>query len=67
MWVYKCPIVGVYTVGYFDNHGVWVIDSYHKTASEASRRINYLNGGNGFPFDLKPPGASNDPEKAIPG
>jgi hypothetical protein len=47
-----------FEVGYYNPFNNWVVDSVYsesdgKDAKDKARRlVNYLNGGNGFPFDL---------------
>jgi hypothetical protein len=46
----------VYSVGFIQgDKGVWVEGLRVNTLQDAMRTVNYLNGGNGFPYDLKPP------------
>jgi hypothetical protein len=40
-----------YSVGFTSSSGLWTHESYHETADEAARRVHYLNGGNGHPYD----------------
>jgi hypothetical protein len=44
----------VYEVGYYGPEGRWEVYCSLDSRSMAERTVNYLNGGNGFPFDLKP-------------
>jgi hypothetical protein len=46
MYVYLHAGDRLYTVGFFDPRGVWNLESNHRTAESAARRVNYLNGGN---------------------
>jgi len=41
---------GTFTVGLIDSRDNWCTDSDHTTEAEASRRVNYLNGGGGHPY-----------------
>ena len=34
-----------YEVGFYTPKGKWVVESDHKTAEQAAKRVNYLNGG----------------------
>jgi hypothetical protein len=36
----------LWTVGFYDSSGKFQPESDHKTAEEAAKRINYLNGAN---------------------
>jgi hypothetical protein len=40
-----------YSVGFTSSSGSWTHESYHGTTDEAARRVHYLNGGNGHPYD----------------
>jgi hypothetical protein len=51
MWFYVQTEPGCFTVGYQDGDK-WRTDSDHATREGAAQRVNYLNGGNGFPFAL---------------
>lgn len=46
---------GLFTVGFFNPAGGFVPHCDTNNRVMAERIVNYLNGGNGFPFDLKPP------------
>ena len=41
---------GTFTVGLLDHQNNWCTDSDHVVKAEASRRVNYLNGGGGHPY-----------------
>lgn len=34
----------LFTVGFYDDNGKWRPESDHDTATEAAKRVNYLNG-----------------------
>lgn len=54
MWFYIYDQAdNLYTVGINDGDK-WRTDSDHADRESAARRVNYLNGGNGFPFELTP-------------
>jgi hypothetical protein len=58
MYVYVQSEYNVFTVGFYtagEFAPVFNPESDHSTRDAAARRVNYLNGGNGFPFELKPP------------
>ena len=47
-WVYlksKYP-EQLWTVGFYSPDGIWNPDSDHESQEEATKRVNYLNGGN---------------------
>jgi hypothetical protein len=44
---------GLYTVGFFVTGGRFITHCSLNNREMAERMVNYLNGGNGFPFDLK--------------
>jgi hypothetical protein len=56
--------VGFYTAGEFAP--VFNPESDYDNRTEAARRVNYLNGGNGFPFSVNQ-GARIHPEPNPPG
>lgn len=45
----------LFTVGYYNPFDNFVPHCDTDNRVMAERIVNYLNGGNGFPFDLKPP------------
>lgn len=60
MWVYietdggKRYTVGLYEPADSEGRAPWNGDSDHNTREEAARRVNYLNGGKGEPYDWTP-------------
>ena len=56
MWVFCKKTSGFYSIGFIQGPaGVWCEVLQADNQDMACRTVNYLNGGNGFPFDLKPP------------
>ena len=48
MWVYLNSETNLFTVGFYHPKGQWHPESDWGTREEASKRVNYLNGGNGL-------------------
>jgi hypothetical protein len=65
MYVYIQSEPGLFTVGFYDyidgSTCNFNSESDHSTREAAARRVNYLNGGNGFPFSLVPQAKETDP------
>jgi hypothetical protein len=61
MWVFGKGFYD-YEIGFYKPDGKFCKMFERKEAYEAMQVVNYLNGGNGFPFDLKPPKSSNELE-----
>lgn len=53
MYVLENSEPGLFTVGYFDPRGMWRPHCDVSQREYGERMVNYLNGGNGFPFSLK--------------
>lgn len=45
MYVYIESEKGLWTVGFYDPHGIWHAESDHDSEEAAALRVNYLNGG----------------------
>jgi hypothetical protein len=46
VWLYRHTEPGLWTVGFYDPHGVWHPVSDHGDSEEAAERCHWLNGGN---------------------
>lgn len=72
MWVYIETDGGkLYTVGFYgpadsEGHAPWESDSDHDERQEAARRVNYLNGGNGDPYNYVPVDDRREPDHRGP-
>lgn len=44
-WVYVQSEPGLFTVGFYSPDGKWHSDSDHRTRTEATERVHWLNGG----------------------
>lgn len=57
MWIFcKKEVSGSYSIGFIQGtDGIWCEIFTVDSMREAMRTVNYLNGGNGFPLDLRPP------------
>jgi len=59
MWVYKScremqsdlKYKTFFMVGYYDPAGTWNFVGKYESRAYAERQVNYLNGGEGKPFD----------------
>jgi hypothetical protein len=57
MYMYKLTVTDpeTWSVGFYTPTGAFYPDSDHTKREDAAQRVNYLNGGNGFPFNLGVP------------